>query len=100
MPMNVHTGDRTKQGAENLQKVKMFLIRNPDGVSDQDVAKALGIGRTSAFRYRQALGDAVTEIKRGQYTIKPSQDDVADAVAILARAGVLDTVKDYFILTS
>jgi hypothetical protein len=97
--MNEHTGNRTKLGAENLQKVKMFLIRHPEGVSDQDVARELQIGRMSAFRYRQALGDAVTEIKRGQYTVMPSKDDVADAVAILARAGVLDSMKDSFVVS-
>ena len=69
--------------ADKLAAARRLYLLTPQGLTDIALAKALGIDRASAYRYRKELG--ATEVAESHYTLEPSQDDVAFALAVLQR---------------
>lgn len=78
------TANPTK--AAQLASVRRLYLMAPDGITDIELAARLGVDRATAYRYRQELG--ATSAHGSRYTLVPSSEDIADALAVLRRAGV------------
>lgn len=70
--------------SNKLASARRLYLLAPDGLTDIELARALSIDRASAYRYRKELGGV--EVSSGRYTLEPSKEDVALAVAVLRRA--------------
>jgi len=70
--------------ADKLTSARRLYLLAPQGLTDIELAKALDIDRASAYRYRKEL--RTIEVSESHYTLEPSQDDVALALAVLQRA--------------
>lgn len=85
--MGTSGGGKASTKAARLLRAHRLYLAAPDGLSDADLARALGVDRVTANRYRRDLGTTHTG-RHGRYTLAPSAEDVADAILVLRRAGV------------
>ena len=69
---------------ERLQRAKHIYLAHPDGVSDGELARLLGVTTTTAFRYRKEL--RAVSVGTSRYTLNPTWEDIALAEAVLRRA--------------
>lgn len=70
--------------SNKLASARRLYLLAPDGLTDIELARALDVDRTSAYRYRKEL--RAIGVSKGRYTLEPSKADVALAVAVLGRA--------------
>jgi len=73
---------RTKMN-KMLQAKRLYFL-TPGGLTDIELAKALQVGRATAYRYRVELG--AFEVAENRYTLRPTQEDILLALAVLQRA--------------
>jgi hypothetical protein len=69
---------------ERLLRARLLYFQSPQGITDSELAKVLGIERTVAYDYRKELGATATTTP-GRYTLEPTQEDIDIALAILQR---------------
>src|SRR5262249_51445906 len=60
-----------------------LLVKHPGGISDQEIANALGCSRRYISKIRLDLH--AEPVRHGLYTYEPSDDDVRLALAVLER---------------
>lgn len=72
-----------KKKHEKLMQVKILYLHHPEGLTDIEIAKALDIDPTSAYRYRQELGCRI--VAHGKYVYDPTPHDIELAQLIMNR---------------
>jgi len=77
---------RTK--LSNLVEAQRLYFSHSEGLTDIELSNMLNVGRSTAHRYRSELN--TVEVSPGRYTLEPTEEEVALARTILARAGGKD----------
>lgn len=70
-----------------LEQVKRLLLTHPEGISITDLQKEVDPESDWSSMWRFVTQDLkARKIERGVYTLDPSSDDIALALAVLQRA--------------
>jgi hypothetical protein len=78
-----HSMSRALRKQQRLEKAKLLLFQsiNKGGITDEELAQALCVHHTTAYRYRDELG--AVKLSLGKYALRPTESDIALAQAVL-----------------
>lgn len=78
--------NKSQSRADKLRQAERLYFIDHNGITDTELANALGIDRKTAYLVRKQLGAAL--VSEGRYTLTPTVADIELAQAILSRAAI------------
>lgn len=73
--------------SKNIEQARRLYLTTPKGIADSEMAEILGVSHRTANRYRIALKGKETFQNSAKYTLKPTEEELEFAKALLRRAG-------------
>lgn len=68
---------------QNLRALEQLYLEHPEGITDTEAARIMGVNFSSIFRYRTEDMQGILKLKHGLYTWKPTQAQYEHALLIV-----------------